>query len=210
MIRVVLIDDHQMVREALGQILEDSGLIRVVGVGSTCARAQTLMVELKPDVLVLDYSLADGSALPLIEDLSARGLGPILVLTVHESPHHAIRVLEAGAQGYVIKGAALAELVQGIQAVRRGEVYVSPALAPTVIAGLRRPRRERVGLQALSPREFELLRLLGSGLGLQDAARQLNVSTSTASTYRGRLLEKLELRGTADLIRFALEQGLVP
>lgn len=209
MIRVALVDDHEMVREALGQILEDSAEVQVVGRAATCAGARALVVETTPDVLVLDYGLPDGSPLALIEQLAADPAAPrVVVLTVHESPHYAVRVLEAGALGFVIKAAAFRELIDGIRAAHRGEIFVSPALAPRVMAQLRRPKRERLGLDSLSNRELELLRLFGQGLGIQDAARIQNVSPSTASTYRTRLLEKLGMTSTADLIRFAIESGL--
>ena len=210
MIRVALVDDHEMVREALGQILEDSEDVQVVGKASDNAGVYQLIADCKPDVLVLDYTLSDGASLGTIEQIAAdRGAPAIVVLTVHENPHYAVRVLEAGALGFVIKAAAFRELVEGIRAAHRGDVFVSPALAPAVMGRLSRPRRERVGLDALSNREFELLRLLASGLGLQQAAHAQNISPSTASTYRSRLLEKLGMDSTADLIRFAIENDVV-
>jgi DNA-binding NarL/FixJ family response regulator len=101
------------------------------------------------------------------------------------------------------------ELVAAIKAVSRGEIYISPKVSQEVLQHLRRPRRERVGLEALSPREFDLLRILGAGKTLQECARQMKVSTSTASTYRARVMEKLNLASTAELIRFALEHDIV-
>jgi DNA-binding NarL/FixJ family response regulator len=109
----------------------------------------------------------------------------------------------------VVKSAAVAELVEAIKAVAEGEIYISPKLSQRVIQQLRRPKRDRVGLEALSQREFELLRVLGAGMSLKECARLLNVSTSSASTYRARLMEKLNLHSTAEVIRFALENGIV-
>ena len=123
----------------------------------------------------------------------------ILVLTVHENIHYAVRVLDAGAHGYLIKSAAVDELVEAIDTVRQGRTFVSPRLSQDVLQHLRRPKRERVGLDALSQREFDLLRMLGAGKSLQECAAQMKVRTSTASTYRTRIMEKLNLTSTAEL-----------
>lgn len=208
-VSVVLVDDHQMVREALAQVLGDHADIEVLGQAED-RRSAALAVEAhRPDVLVLDYSIP-GGALPLIELLAGQAGAPrVIVLTVHESIHYAVRVLEAGAMGFVVKAAATEELIAAIHSARRGEVFISRRVSGRVIEQLRRPRKERTGLAALSARELELLRLLGAGLGLQEAAQRLGVSPSTASTYRARLLEKLSLEGTAGLIRFAIEHDVV-
>ena len=118
-------------------------------------------------------------------------------------------MLESGAHGYLIKSAAVDELVEAIRTVCDGGIYISPAVADEVLQQLRRPKRERVGLEALSQREFDLLRILGAGKTLQQCAQQMKVSTSTASTYRSRVMTKLNLESTAELIRFALEHKVV-
>lgn len=209
-IRVVLADDHEMVREALARILEESGKVNIVAQASNGAQAMDAVRASRPEVVVLDYSMPSQDAPALIEKLLR--LSPaikILVLTVHENIHYAVRVLEAGAHGYIIKSAAVDELVEGIDTVHRGRIYVSPRVSQEVLQHLRRPKRERVGLESLSQREFDLLRMLGAGCTLQQCARQMKISTSTASTYRARIMEKLNLTSTAELIRFALEQGVV-
>jgi DNA-binding NarL/FixJ family response regulator len=161
-------------------------------------------------VLVLDYSIPGGGAPPLIEDLvRLRCRTRILLLTVHESIHYAVKVLEAGAHGYVIKSAAVKEIVEAIRDVNQNEIYISPKISHRVIDHLRRPKRDRVGLDSLSVREFELLRYLGAGMSLKEAAKRQHISTSTASTYRARLMEKLSLDNTAQLIRYALENDIV-
>jgi len=208
-IRVVLADDHAMVREALARILEESGRIDVVAQANDGAEAIEAVRAHEPAVVVLDYSLRSEDAPSVIERLFR--LAPkikILVLTVHENIHYAVRVLETGAHGYLIKSAAVEELVQAIETVHQGRIYVSPAVSDEVLQHLRRPKRDRIGLDSLSKREFDLLRLLGSGASLQQCAKQMNVSTSTASTYRTRVMEKLNLTSTAELIRFALEHDI--
>ncbi len=209
-IRVVLADDHAMVREALARILEDSGAVTVVGQASDGLQVVQTVEATKPECVVLDYSMPNLDAPGVIESLLRRHSGiKILVLTVHENIHYAIRVLESGAHGYLIKSAALDELALAIENVSAGGIYISPKVSDEVLQHLRRPKRERVGLDALSQREFDLLRGLGAGKTLQQCAKQMKVSTSTASTYRARVMEKLNLESTAELIRFALEHNVV-
>jgi DNA-binding NarL/FixJ family response regulator len=208
-IRTVLADDHNMVREALARILGEAPGIEVVAQARDGAELRRTVATTDPDVLVLDYSMPEHDPLAAIEDLLARkpGLG-ILVLTVHDNVHYALRVLQAGAQGYLIKSAAADELVEAIRAVSAGRIYLSASISHEVLDRLRRPRGRRSGIDALSPREFALLRMLGAGRTLQQCAREMHVSVSTASTYRARVMEKLELGSTAELIRFAMEHDL--
>ena len=209
-VRVVLADDHAMVREALARILEDSGAVSVVGQASDGLEVMRTVETAKPECVVLDYSMPNLDA-PMVIDVLLRRQSrvKILVLTVHENIHYAIRALESGAHGYLIKSAAVDELVEAIKVVHGGGIYISPKVSGEVLQHLRRPKRERIGLEALSQREFDLLRILGAGKTLQQCAQQMKVSTSTASTYRARVMEKLNLESTAELIRFALENDVV-
>ncbi len=209
-VRVVLADDHEMVREALARILEESGKITIVAQASDGDQALDLARSARPEVIVLDYTLPNHDAPQVIEKLLQ--VVPdikILVLTVHENIHYAVRVLETGAQGYLIKSAAVDELVEAIENVRQGRIYLSHKISDEVLQHLRRPKRERVGLESLSQREFDFLRLLGSGKSLQECAKQMDITTSTASTYRSRIMEKLNLASTADLIRYAIKHDVV-
>jgi len=208
-IRVAIVDDHAMVRQALASVLGDDESLEVVAQGEDTSEAVRIVREENPDVLVLDYNMPGGGALPVLEEI-ARTDSRVrtLVLTVHESPHYAVRVIEAGAQGFLVKSSAVEELVDAIGAVRRGEIYITPNMSRDVIDQLRRPRGSRVGIDALSTREFELLRILGSGRGLKEGALDLRISVSTASTYRARIMKKLNLSSTSELIRFAIENGL--
>jgi len=209
-IRVVLADDHAMVREALAQILEESGCIKVVGQAADGPGAVAAANQTRPDVLVLDYSMPGLGAPEVLSSLGQLLPGlKVLVLTVHENIHYCVQALECGAHGYVVKSAAVGELVDAIKAVSAGEVYISPKVSQKVMQHLRRPKKDRVGLEALSQREFELLRLLGAGMSLKECAERLSISTSSASTYRARILEKLNLHSTAEVIRFALENDIV-
>ncbi len=209
-IRVVLADDHEMVRQALARILQESGVVDVVDQAHDGPHTLDVVQASQPEVVVLDYSMPGQDAALVIEGLLR--LSPqikILILTVHENIHYAVRILEAGAHGYLIKSAAVEQLVEAIQTVHQGGIYLSPQVAQEVLRHLRQPKRQRVGLESLSQREFDFLRLLGAGRTLQEAARQMKISPSTASTYRSRIMEKLNLSSTAELIRFALEQDIV-
>ena len=208
-IRIVLADDHTMVREALARVLADAEGIDVVAQARDGGEALEAVERNRPDVLVLDYSMPDHEPTRAIEGLRERHpeLG-VLVLTVHENVHYALRVLEAGALGYLIKSAAADELVEAIRSVQAGRIYLSSSISPEVLDRLRTPRSQRTGIESLSAREFSLLRLLGSGKTLQQSANEMNVSVSTASTYRARILEKLSLESTAELIRFSMEHDL--
>ncbi|MDP7269182.1 MAG: response regulator transcription factor [Pirellulales bacterium] len=209
-IRVVLADDHSMVREALARTLEDGGAITVVGQASDGFEVLGIVESTDPEIVVLDYSMPNLDAPGVVEALLRKDSSiKILVLTVHENIHYAMRVLESGAHGYLIKSAAVEELVAAIQIVQSGGIYISPKVSPEVLRQMRTPKRQRVGLEALSQREFDLLRILGAGKSLQQCAKEMKVSTSTASTYRSRVMEKLKLESTAELIRFALEHDVV-
>ena len=209
-IRVVLADDHAMVREALAQILQESGCIRVVGQAADGPGAIDTALKARPNVLVLDYTMPGLGTPEILASLAQQLPGlHVLVLTVHENIHYCVKALECGAHGYVVKSAAVGELVAAIKAVAAGEVYISPKVSQKVLQRLRQPKKDRVGLDALSQREFELLRVLGAGMSLKECADRLAISTSSASTYRARLMEKLNLHSTAEIIRFALENDIV-
>lgn len=208
-IRIVLADDHAMVRQGLAQLLEEDGNIKIIGQACNGLEAVEMAKSLKPDVIVLDYTM------PLLDGASAalkiRRLCPhtrILILTVHENVHYAIRALKAGVHGFVIKAAAVQELIQGIRSVCSGAVYVSPTISGKILS-LPSENKGRTGLEALSGREFELLRLLCSGKKLNQCAKQMHITESAASTYRSRMMRKLNISSNVELVRFAMENGIV-
>jgi len=208
-IRVVLADDHTMVREALARVLDEDSGIAIVAQAEDAAQTAEAVRASEPDVLVLDFSMPGHDAPRGIQELLARHPRlKVLVLTVHENIQYALRVLESGAQGYLIKSGAADELVTAIKTVHAGQIYLSSAVSQGVLEHLRTPRRKRTGLESLSQREFVFLRKLGAGRSLQQCADEMKISVSTASTYRSRIMEKLELSSTAELIRFALEHNL--
>lgn len=208
-ISVVLADDHTMVREALARVLESVGRLTIVGQASDGAELLEIVGKTHPACVVIDYTMPKLDAPQVIKILLERYPRiKILVLTVHENYHYAVKALECGAHGYLIKSAAMDELVAAIRAVTSGQIYVSSNISEEVFSRLRRRKRDREGLDLLSQREFDLLRILGAGNSLQECARRMNISNSSASTYRARIMEKLGLESTAELIRFAVENGI--
>ncbi len=199
-----------MVRESLARVLDACDEISVVGQAGDGVELRSVVSQKKPQCLVMDYSMPAHEPTSVIKDLLGEFKAlKILMLTVHENVHYAVRTLEAGAHGYLIKSAAVEELVEAICTIREGNVYISKKISPDVWAQLRRPKGRRNGLEALSQREFDVLRMLGNGATLQQCALELEVSVSTVSTYRSRIIEKLNLATTADLVRFAIENKLV-
>lgn len=208
-ISVVLADDHAMVREGLAQILMDSKAVAVIGQAGDGLEALRLAQEKSPDIVILDYTMPKMDGASATKEIRASCPDvKILILTVHENIHYAIKAMQAGAHGFVLKAAAVEELVRGIHAVSNGKMFISEGIREKLIENLP-SKAERSGVKALSAREFQLLRLLGLGLKLQECAKAMKVTQSTASTYRGRLMEKLGLRSTAEIIRFALENSIV-
>ncbi len=206
--RMVLADDHAMVRDALSRVLQESGAVEIVGKASRGEEMFQIVESTTPDCVVLDYSMPElemPGAIRRLLDLQPELR--ILILTVHQNIQYAVSVLEAGAHGYVIKAAAVEELVDAIKAICRGDLYVSSQLSQEVLKALRGPRRDRKGLESLSHRELEVLHMIAEGKSLQQCAQLLDLSTSTVSTYRARILEKLGLQTTAEMIRFALQNG---
>lgn len=209
-ISIVLADDHAMVRQSLASVLEASGEVTVVGQAGDGIELKEQVKQLRPGCLVMDYSMPNHDPSETIKSLleDVKSL-KILVLTVHENAHYAVRVIEAGAHGYLIKSSAVEELVEAIRTIHSGDVYISKKISPDVWAQLRRPKGSRDGIEGLSQREFEVLRLIGNGANLQECAQHLDISVSSVSTYRSRILQKLSLKSTGEIVRYALENKII-
>ena len=209
-ISVVLADDHAMVRESLARVLDECDDVSVLGQVGSGDQLRAAVDEHGPDCLIMDYSMPNHQPVDVIRRLlEGNNRLRILVLTVHENAHYAVRTLQAGAHGYLIKSAAVDELVNAIRTINEGDVYISKKISQEVWSLLRRPGPRRQGIESLSQRELEVLRILGAGSSLQDCAKQLGVSVSNVSTYRGRVLDKLNLASTSELVRFAIENRFV-
>jgi len=191
-------------------MLELDGRQDVFGDASTAAEALTLLGQQHWDLVVLDISLGSASGLELIREIrDIRPRLPVLVLSMHGEEQYARRAFQAGASGYIMKNSPNAELVAAINKVAGGGKYVSAKLAEALVAHFD-PRAVLLAHERLSQREFEVLRLLASGHAVSDIAEALSLSDKTVSTYRSRILEKLHLKTTAELVRYALDHSLIP
>lgn len=211
-IRVLLADDHPIVRVGLRTLLEAETDIHVVGEAGTADEAVELARELQPDVAVLDISMP-GNGLEALRRIAALGLPTrILILTVHAEERYLLPVLQAGGSGYVRKSSLHTDLVEAIRTVARGEVFIDQAAARTLLQGyLDRARTGEVQdpAQLLSEREREVLRLTAAGYTAQEIADQLFLSPKTVETYRHRVMQKLGFSRRSELVRFALRIGLL-
>jgi DNA-binding NarL/FixJ family response regulator len=207
MIRVLLADDHQIVRDGLRRILGPQSGFAVAGEAASGDEALALVRAHDYDVAVLDMSMPGLSGLDLVKRLKAeKPRLKILVLSMHGEQQYAARALKAGAAGYLSKDSAAEQLVGALRKIAAGGVHVSEAAAAgLILAGSEGgPPHER-----LSDREFEVFKLLAGGASPTDIARRLNVSVKTVSTHKTRIQEKLGLGGTAELVRYALEHKLL-
>jgi DNA-binding NarL/FixJ family response regulator len=208
MIRVFLTDDHAIVREGLKRVLSDAPGIEVIGEASNGHEALDRLRSVKPDVMVLDLNMPGRGGLETLREI--RDQYPkirVLVLSMHPEDQFALRVLREGARGYLNKGSAAEDLVPAVLKIAAGGTWVSPALTERmveVIGGKNEEQHEK-----LSSREFEVLRALARGRTVSEIAGDLFLSVKTVSTYRTRILEKMQLRTTAELMHYAIERGLV-
>jgi two-component system, NarL family, invasion response regulator UvrY len=208
--RVLLVDDHAVVRRGMRTILEDS----VDGVEiAEAANGEKALAALEPhvpafDVVVLDLSMPGRSGLDLLAEIRHRRPKlPILIMSLHDEQHFAIRTLRAGASGYLMKDAVVGELVNAVTKVARGGRYVSDAIAERLAAEA--GSVTSVPHERLSDREFDVMRGIASGSSVSEIAVQLHLSVKTVSTYRTRLLDKMGMASNAELTRYAIEHGLV-
>jgi two-component system invasion response regulator UvrY len=206
---ILIVDDHEVLRDGVRRVLDKPLGTATFGEASTVQEALKLVHEQDWDVVVLDISLGDRSGLEVLKELKQiRPRLPVLILSMHSGEQFARRALKAGASGYITKDSPRAELVKAVNKVMSGGRYISPTLAEKLIFDLEistdRPLHE-----ALSDREFEVLRLIASGKTVSEIAGMLSLSDSTISTYRGRILEKMGMKTNAELTHYAIQNKLV-
>lgn len=209
MTRVILCDDHALIRRGIRDTLADAPDIEVVGESGDYGELRGLLRQASCDVLVLDINLPGRSGLDALHALKEEG-SPVKVLVVSMYPEdqYAIRALRAGAFGYVNKGGDPQQLVQAVRTVAQGRKYVTPEIAQMLVESLTAPASELLH-QKLSDRELQTLVLIASGKRLSDIAEALMLSPKTVSVYRARVLEKLQLANNAELTVYAIRNGLV-
>lgn len=208
MIKVLIADDHALVRDGLRHILQDADGFEVVGEARDGATTIALVRSTDADVLVLDLSMPGRNGVELIQQIrNEQSALRILVLTMHAEQQYAVRAFKAGASGYLTKESASAELVSAVTKVAAGGVYVSLAMAERFAQGLNEPL-ETLPHQRLSDREFDVFRRITTGQTISDIARELCVSAKTVSTYKTRILEKMQMPHEAALVRYSIQHKL--
>lgn len=208
-IRVLIADDHAIVREGLKQIIGDSGSIVVAGEAENALQAMQKVREGGFDVLLLDISMPDRNGIDVLKQVKKELPSlPVLMLTMHREDQYAIRAMKAGASGYLTKQSAPSELVNALQLVASGRKYITPALAEELANQIGddsgKPLHEN-----LSDREFQTLVMIASGKTVTEIAHELSLSVKTISMYRARLLQKMRLRHNAELTHYAMRHRLV-
>jgi DNA-binding NarL/FixJ family response regulator len=203
--RIVLVDDHAVVRAGLRRLLEDAPGVEVVGEAGTAKEAVEQVEIKRPDVVVLDIGLPDADGLDIVETLRAKGRGSrVLVLSMHDEPERVERSFAAGADGYLVKDAAESELVAALESLQRGERYLYPPLGAALIKAASAPPAD-----PLTDREREIVRLLALGHTNSEIAGQVHLSIRTVETHRAHAMAKLRLGSRAELVRWALDRGLL-
>jgi two-component system, NarL family, invasion response regulator UvrY len=206
--KILLADDHAVVRHGLKQILTDAFKRATYGEARNAQEALDLIWKQDWDVVVLDITMPGRSGLDVLREIKqSKPRLPVLVLSMHPENQFAVRVLKCGASGYMTKESAPDELVGAVKKVLAGGRYVSNALAENLAASL--SASQKAPQELLSNREFQVLRLIASGKMVTDIARELSLSVKTISTYRSRILEKMGMKNNAELMHYAIQHRLV-
>ena len=209
MIKVMVVDDHTLVRAGLCRLVEGEDDMEVVGQTGSGLEAVRLAQQLRPEVIVLDFSLPDIDGLETTRQIVALGIGArIVILTMYTNEEYATRVIRAGASGFIVKVASADELLSAIRKVAQKGVFISPSILEKMVVRIGQPQDESPEA-TLSNREMQVLVRLAMGSTTREVSESLGLSPSTVETYRSRILEKLSLRNNSDLTRFAIRRGLI-
>ncbi len=212
-IRVLLVDDHAIVREGVKMILAKEPDFEVVGEAQDGRQALELVERMKPNVVVMDISMPEMGGIEATQQVKERYAGVnVIALTMHEDESYVFKLLRAGASGYVLKRAAAQDLVQAVRAAAKGEAFLYPSVARKVVEDyLKRVEagEERERYDGLTEREKEILTHIAEGLSNQQIAQKLYISIKTVQTHRAHILEKLGLHDRTELVRYAIRKGLI-
>ncbi len=213
-IRVLVADDHTIVRKGLCALLEGDKAIEVVGEAETGREAMNQVERLQPDIVLMDITMPGLNGLETTRQLKKRYPKiKILILTMHDNEAYIFETLRAGASGYLVKRSAPDELISAIHAVNRGESFLSPSISKRVIEGYIRvgqsEQEEDEAFDKLTDREREVLQLIAEGRVNREIAELLHISIKTVETHRAHIMEKLNIRNIADLTRYAIRKGLI-
>jgi len=209
MIRILIADDHAIVRQGLKQILADTPDLVVVGEAANGVEALRMLREQPYDMLLLDISMPGKSGIEVLKQIKQEAPKlPVLILSIYPEEQYAVRLIKAGAACYLSKESAPEQLVTAIRTVAAGKRFISPSVAELLANELERDS-DQPPHQALSDREFQILRLIASGKTVSEIADALALSVKTVSTYRTRLLDKMQLKNNAELTHYAIKNNLI-
>ena len=208
-IRVLIADDHALVRAGIRALVEKIEGVVVVGEAGKGSEALELVEELKPNLMLLDITMPDGGGFDVLDHVTKKYPEiKVIVLTVHDAGEYAIRALREGAAGFLPKSAASIELEQAIETVIRGEVYISPETSRKTLLEYGKGTKRDL-LATLSPRQREVLRLIAEGRTTKQIGQLLEISVKTVETHRAQLMDRLDIRDVASLVRYAITVGLI-
>ena len=212
-IRLLLVDDHAVVRSGLRMLLATESDVEIIGEAGTAAEALASALDLMPDVILMDIGLPDKSGIEATQEIKARFPDiAIVALTIHEDEEYFFKMLEAGASGYVPKRAAPEELLTAIRAAANGEVYLYPSMAKLLVKDYlasEPTEREKTNGTTLTEREHEVLTHLAEGESNDEIARALVISPKTVARHRENIMRKLNLHSRAELVRYAIRKGII-
>jgi DNA-binding NarL/FixJ family response regulator len=206
--RIVIVDDHPLFRKGLQELIHSDDSFAVCGEAGNASEGMEVIRKLHPDLIIVDLSLPGANGIELIKNIRAEYPKlPILVLSMHDESLYALRAMRAGADGYVMKHEAMANVVQAVHEVFNGRPYLSPAMAAQVITKFahRQAEGEVDAVERLSDRELEILELIGKGNEVRQIAKLLNLSPKTVETHRAHIKDKLDLKNSREVARFALQ-----
>ena len=209
MIKVLLADDHALLRGSLKQLLDDTGFVQVVAQAGEYSEIMKAMTSNTVDLAILDISMPGKNGVDIVKILKDKYPAlKILMLSMHPEDQYAVRCLKAGASGYLTKNTAPEKLVDAIQVIAAGRKYITPELAESLASHLTEDSEKPLHA-SLSDREFQAIRMIAAGKKLSEIADELSLSPKTVSVYRARILEKMRMKTNGELTRYALENGLI-